>query len=355
LKHFARRKNRARCQISALQVKWYHCCPKYFAHITNTGGPTMRAENSRQKEPAIEELLRGRGLLRVPFSPDEKSPDTFPVISQCEAATQLDTTAALRGVMVLAGSPGSGKSTLLKTWMRGLEPKRYLPPLITQASLSATGVLEILLAKLGERPRFKRGTNLLALDTGLFPGGDGGDGTGTGVAEGGALGEGIDRDVAVGGDAVGGDRISAIGAIEDPPFAGGIFPVEPSVAHFRAGAGFADHEADIGVAELVDQPESLVFAVTGAAFGGDGRHVGDVRGIERVTEAATDAHELADFIDGGRLGAGKAGENRFDRGHEAVVGGAAGFRTEIDRFGEESGPGEKENEDRSEVLKFHGL
>lgn len=59
---------------------------------------------------------------------------------------------------------GTGKSTLLKTWMCGLEPKRYLPLLITQSSLSATGVLEILLAKLGERPRFKRSTNLLALE-----------------------------------------------------------------------------------------------------------------------------------------------------------------------------------------------
>jgi type II secretory pathway predicted ATPase ExeA len=124
----------------------------------------MRAENSRQKEPSLEDLLRSRGLLRVPFSPDEKSADMFPTATRSEAATALDTTAALRGVMVLTGSPGTGKSTLLKTWMRGLEPKRYLPLLITQSSLSATGVLEILLAKLGERPRFKRSTNLLALE-----------------------------------------------------------------------------------------------------------------------------------------------------------------------------------------------
>jgi type II secretory pathway predicted ATPase ExeA len=48
--------------------------------------------------------------------------------------------------------------------MAALEPKRFLPLLITQASLSATGVLEILLAKLGERPRFKRSTNLLVLE-----------------------------------------------------------------------------------------------------------------------------------------------------------------------------------------------
>ncbi|MFA7335031.1 MAG: AAA family ATPase [Kiritimatiellia bacterium] len=124
----------------------------------------MRAESSRQKEPALEDLLRARGLLRVPFSPDEKSADTFPSASHREAMAALDTTAALRGVMVLTGSPGTGKSSLLKNWMRTLEHKRYLPLLITQSSLSATGVLEILLAKLGERPRFKRSTNLLTLE-----------------------------------------------------------------------------------------------------------------------------------------------------------------------------------------------
>ena len=74
----------------------------------------------------------------------------------------MDTTAALRGVMVLTGQSGTGKSTVLKTWMAGLDPKRHLPLLITQSSLSATGVLEILLAKLGERPRFKRSTARLA-------------------------------------------------------------------------------------------------------------------------------------------------------------------------------------------------
>jgi hypothetical protein len=48
--------------------------------------------------------------------------------------------------------------------MRGLEPKRHLPLLITQSSLSASGVLEILLTKLGERPRFKRSASLIVLE-----------------------------------------------------------------------------------------------------------------------------------------------------------------------------------------------
>lgn len=125
----------------------------------------MSAETSRAKASVtLDELLRAWGLRRAPFAADEKSREIFVSASHGEALTLMDTTAALRGVMLLTGPPGSGKSTVLKSWMAGLEPKRFLPLLVTQASLSATGVLEILLAKLGERPRFKRSANLLALE-----------------------------------------------------------------------------------------------------------------------------------------------------------------------------------------------
>ena len=67
--------------------------------------------------------------------------------------------------MLLTGNPGTGKSTLVKSWIASLAPKRFLLLLITQSSLSAaTGVLEVLLAKLGERSRFKRSTKLLLLE-----------------------------------------------------------------------------------------------------------------------------------------------------------------------------------------------
>jgi general secretion pathway protein A len=108
--------------------------------------------------------LRAWGLRRPPFASDDKTSELFACASHREAISLLDTTAALRGVMTLTGSPGAGKSTLLKSWLAGLEPKRFLPLLITQSSLSATGVLEVLLAKQGERARFKRSTNLLLLE-----------------------------------------------------------------------------------------------------------------------------------------------------------------------------------------------
>ena len=121
----------------------------------------MRAE---PKPPALEELLRAWGLRSVPFSATSKEPELFPGAALREALALLDTTAALRGVMVLTGAAGTGKSTVARAWTQGLEPKRFLPLLITQSSLSATGVLEMVLAKLGERPRFKRSGNLLALE-----------------------------------------------------------------------------------------------------------------------------------------------------------------------------------------------
>jgi len=125
----------------------------------------MRANTSTASRIAsIDELLRAWGLIRVPFLTEEKATELFESSGSKDARTLLDTTAALRGVMTLTGSPGVGKSTLVKTWMRHLDPERHQTLLITQSSLTASGVLEMLLSKLGERPRFKRSASLLLLE-----------------------------------------------------------------------------------------------------------------------------------------------------------------------------------------------
>jgi len=118
-----------------------------------------------QRQPTLEDHLRAWGLRHAPFAaPSDQSVALHPIPAHREIHRLLDTTAALRGVMTLTGSPGTGKSTLIKSWISGLEPKRFTPLLITQSSLSATGVLETLLSKLGEPPGFKRSTNLLRLE-----------------------------------------------------------------------------------------------------------------------------------------------------------------------------------------------
>lgn len=115
-------------------------------------------------EAALEDHLRAWGLRHAPFAPVEKSSRLHPLAAHREIRSLLDTTAALRSVMTLTGGPGVGKSTLIKTWIADLEPKRFLPVLITQSSLSASGVLETLLASLGERARFRRSANLIVLE-----------------------------------------------------------------------------------------------------------------------------------------------------------------------------------------------
>ena len=133
--------------------------------------PGLRADTQRQ--PTLDDHLREWGLRHVPFAATtDKSIPLFPVAAHRKIRQLLDTTAALRGVMALTGDPGTGKSTLIKNWMAALEPKRFLPLLLTQSSLSGTGVLETLLAKLGEPVGFKRSTNLLRLEkhlSGLEP------------------------------------------------------------------------------------------------------------------------------------------------------------------------------------------
>jgi len=126
--------------------------------------PAESTTTRSTKEPALEDLLRAWGLHHAPFAAEEKSNQLYALESHREIRSLLDTTAALRGVLMLTGSPGTGKSTLMKNWLTTLEPKRYLPILITQSSLSATGVLETILSKLGERPGFKRSSNLLTLE-----------------------------------------------------------------------------------------------------------------------------------------------------------------------------------------------
>ena len=137
------------------------------AETTTNNRPATPAQRA-ERQPALEENLRAWGLQHAPFAApagaSDKAAELYTTPAGGEIRHLLDTTAALRGVMTLTGSPGTGKSTLVKSWIAGLEPKRFLPLLITQSSLSATGVLETLLSKLGERPRFKRSANLLALE-----------------------------------------------------------------------------------------------------------------------------------------------------------------------------------------------
>jgi type II secretory pathway predicted ATPase ExeA len=77
----------------------------------------------------------------------------------------LQQTIVLRTTFLLTGENGTGKSILLGHFVhQQLDLKRYHPLIVTQASLSGSGLLAYLLEKLGARPGLGRSHNLPRLE-----------------------------------------------------------------------------------------------------------------------------------------------------------------------------------------------
>src|SRR5436189_5887797 len=109
----------------------------------------MEAARLMSADPLLGAALRHWGARAVPFYDQAEQPP-FLTPAWEEALRLLNQTAALRSVMLLSGDNGVGKSALAAYWLKNLEPKLYLPLAITQATLSATGLLAVLLHKLGQ-------------------------------------------------------------------------------------------------------------------------------------------------------------------------------------------------------------
>lgn len=114
-------------------------------------------------DPTLSAALRHWGARAVPFS---DTPGETPFISPSweKAMRLLQQTVALRSLMLLSGDNGTGKSTLITHWLGTLEPKAYLPLVITHATLSGNGLLSVLLNKLGQKPSMFRSRNLQRLE-----------------------------------------------------------------------------------------------------------------------------------------------------------------------------------------------
>jgi general secretion pathway protein A len=114
-------------------------------------------------DPTLAASLRHWGARGVPFS-DAPGEAPFLHPSWEKALRLLQQTAALRSLMLLCGDNGVGKSALVGHWLESLEPKVYLPLVITQATLSGNGLLAVLLTKLGQKPSLFRSRNLSRLE-----------------------------------------------------------------------------------------------------------------------------------------------------------------------------------------------
>lgn len=117
-------------------------------------------------DPLLSAAMRHWGTRAVPF-PDHLSSAPFLWPGWEQALRLLNQTAALRSLMLLSGDNGSGKSALITYWLERLEPKAYLPLVITHATLSSSGLLAVLLRKLGQPASLLRSRNLARLEDAL--------------------------------------------------------------------------------------------------------------------------------------------------------------------------------------------
>jgi len=111
----------------------------------------------------LNEYMHQWGARSVPFL-DQRAQQLFETEHTAKAIELLQQSAALHSVMLLSGDNGVGKSALMAHWIRTLEPKAYRPLTITQASLSASGVLCTLLTKLGQIPGYQRSVSLARME-----------------------------------------------------------------------------------------------------------------------------------------------------------------------------------------------
>jgi type II secretory pathway predicted ATPase ExeA len=112
-------------------------------------------------------LARQWGATAVPFG--ELSAEAWLETPGGQRAwALLQQTATFRSVMLLSGPNGVGKSALVHRWLASLDPRLFAPLLLTQATLSGSGVLSALTAKLGKEARAQRAPNLSQIEAAVL-------------------------------------------------------------------------------------------------------------------------------------------------------------------------------------------
>lgn len=111
-------------------------------------------------------LARQWGASAVPFG-ELSAQSWLESPPHQRALVLLNQTATLRSVLLLAGPNGVGKSALIGRWLAALDRRLFCPLVFTHASLSASGLLSAVTAKLGKSASFLRQTNLALIEAAL--------------------------------------------------------------------------------------------------------------------------------------------------------------------------------------------
>jgi type II secretory pathway predicted ATPase ExeA len=116
--------------------------------------------------PDLALLARQWGATAVPFA-ELLAEAWLETPTGQRAWSLLQQTATFRSVMLLSGPNGVGKSALVRRWISTLDCRLFAPLLLTQATLSGSGVLSALTAKLGKEARGQRALNLSQIESAL--------------------------------------------------------------------------------------------------------------------------------------------------------------------------------------------
>jgi type II secretory pathway predicted ATPase ExeA len=119
-----------------------------------------------KSETDLQRLAHQWGARHVPFAPLQDA-DWLDTPATQKALAYLMQTAALRSAMLLSGPNGAGKSALAGRWLRSLDERLFAPLCLTQATLSGSGILASLAAKLGKAFSFRRERNLQLIEEAL--------------------------------------------------------------------------------------------------------------------------------------------------------------------------------------------
>lgn len=121
---------------------------------------------SNPQKTDLETLARQCGARHIPFHASAKAHWHSPPVLQ-EIEKQLTQALQLRSTLLLTGPNGVGKSAVVSRWLEGLDPRRYLALVVTQATLSGSSLLSLLTHKLGKSPSCRRDRNLQRIEEAL--------------------------------------------------------------------------------------------------------------------------------------------------------------------------------------------
>ena len=105
---------------------------------------------------SLDRLCSFYGFTKMPFGRDLAPGALFRSTAHAEAVARLSWCVAERGLATLVGEVGAGKTVALRATVAALEPSRHQVIYCPNPIVGGRGILSLVVAALGGKPRFHR-------------------------------------------------------------------------------------------------------------------------------------------------------------------------------------------------------